>query len=126
MLKTILLIGSGGFIGSVARFFVSKINLSVALFSITVGALLVNVLGCLIIGFLTGIAEQRTILTAEWRLFLMVGFCGGFTTFSTFANENLMLMHNGLFPSILLYTGLSILLGFLAVYLGFNLANTIL
>jgi CrcB protein len=126
MLKTILLIGSGGFIGSVARFFVSKINLSVAFFSIPVGTLLVNVLGCLIIGFLTGIAEQRTILTAEWRLFLMVGFCGGFTTFSTFANENLMLMHNGLFPSVLLYTGLSILLGFLAVYLGFNLANTIL
>jgi CrcB protein len=126
MLKTILLIGSGGFIGSVARFYLSKINLYIQFFSIPVGTLLVNVLGCFIIGFLTGIAEQRTILTAEWRLFLMVGFCGGFTTFSTFANENLMLMHNGLFPSILLYTGLSILLGFLAVYLGFNLANTIL
>ena len=126
MLKTILLIGSGGFIGSVARFYLSKINLYIQFFSIPVGTLLVNVLGCFIIGFLTGIAEQRTILTAEWRLFLMVGFCGGFTTFSTFANENLMLMHNGLFPSILLYTGLSILLGFLAVYLGFNLVNTIL
>jgi CrcB protein len=123
MLKTILLIGSGGFIGSVARFFLSKINLSVDFFSIPVGTLLVNVSGCFIIGLLTGLAERSTLLTIEWRLFLMVGFCGGFTTFSTFANENLMLMHNGLFPSVLLYTGLSILLGFLAVYLGFNLTN---
>jgi CrcB protein len=123
MLKTILLIGSGGFIGSVARFFLSKINLSFDFFSIPVGTLLVNVSGCFIIGLLTGFAERSTLLTVEWRLFLMVGFCGGFTTFSTFANENLMLMHNGLFPSVLLYTGLSILLGFLAVYLGFNLTN---
>jgi CrcB protein len=120
MLKTILLIGGGGFIGSVARFYVSKINLYIQFFSIPVGTLLVNVLGCFIIGFLTGIAEQRTILTVEWRMFLMVGFCGGFTTFSTFANENLMLLHNGLSSSALLYTGVSILLGFTAVYLGFN------
>lgn len=119
-MKTILLIGTGGFIGSVARYYVSKINLSLHFQSIPFGTLLVNVLGCFIIGFLTGIAEQRTILTAEWRLFLMVGFCGGFTTFSTFANENLMLLHNGLSYSVLLYTGLSILLGFTAVYLGFN------
>ncbi len=120
MLKTILLIGSGGFIGSVARFYLSKINLYIQFFSIPVGTLLVNVLGCFIVGFLTGIAEQRTVLTVEWRLFLMVGFCGGFTTFSTFANENLMLFHNGLSYSVLLYTGLSILLGFTAVYLGYN------
>ncbi|MGC9150153.1 MAG: fluoride efflux transporter CrcB [Microbacter sp.] len=125
MLKTILLIGSGGFIGSVARYYVSKINLYIQFLSIPVGTLLVNVLGCFIIGFLTGIVEQRTILTVEWRMFLMVGFCGGFTTFSTFANENLMLLHNGLSYSALLYTGASILLGFTAVYLGFNAASVI-
>ena len=55
--------------------------------------------------------------------FLMVGICGGFTTFSSFANENLMLLHNGLMLSILLYTGLSILLGFTAVYLGYVTSN---
>jgi CrcB protein len=123
MLKTILIVGSGGFIGSVARYYVSKLNLHVDFFSIPVGTLLVNILGCFIIGFLTGIADKSAILTVEWRMFLMVGICGGFTTFSSFANENLMLLHNGLMLSILLYTGLSILLGFMAVYLGYVTSN---
>ncbi|TFH46255.1 MAG: fluoride efflux transporter CrcB, partial [Bacteroidia bacterium] len=95
MIKNILLIGLGGFFGSIARYFVSMLNLSVHFFSIPVGTLVVNVIGSLVIGFLTGIAEKSTLLTAEWRMFLMVGLCGGFTTFSTFANENLMLIHNG-------------------------------
>ncbi len=123
MFKTILIVGSGGFIGSVARYYVSKLNLHIDFFSIPVGTLLVNVLGCFIIGFLTGIADKSAILTVEWRMFLMVGICGGFTTFSSFANENLMLLHNGLMLSILLYTGLSILLGFTAVYLGYVTSN---
>ncbi|MBP1640129.1 MAG: camphor resistance protein CrcB [Bacteroidetes bacterium] len=123
MFKTILIVGSGGFIGSVARYYVSKLNLHIDFFSIPVGTLLVNVLGCFVIGFLTGIADKSAILTVEWRMFLMVGICGGFTTFSSFANENLMLLHNGLMLSILLYTGLSILLGFTAVYLGYVTSN---
>ncbi|AGY53268.1 hypothetical protein BRDCF_p641 [Bacteroidales bacterium CF] len=53
----------------------------------------------------------------------MVGFCGGFTTFSSFANENLMLLHSGEVLSIILYTSLSVILGFLAVYLGYVLSN---
>jgi len=123
MIKNVLLIGLGGFIGSIARYFVSMLNLSVNFFSIPVGTLLVNVSGSLIIGFLTGIAAKSTILTAEWRMFLMVGLCGGFTTFSTFANENLMLIHNGQVFSFILYTALSIFLGFLAVFLGYALTN---
>jgi len=123
MLKNILIIGSGGFLGSVARYLVSQLNLTVSFHSVPVGTLLVNVIGCLTIGFLTGIAEKSMILTPAWRLFLMVGLCGGFTTFSAFANENLMLMHNGQILSVLLYTGLSIFLGFLAVYLGYILTN---
>jgi fluoride exporter len=123
MLKNILIIGSGGFVGSVARYLVSQLNLAISFHSIPVGTLLVNIIGSFAIGFLTGIAEKSMILTPEWRLFLMVGLCGGFTTFSAFANENLMLMHNGQFLSVLLYTGLSIFLGFLAVYLGYVLTN---
>lgn len=123
MLKTILLIGTGGFIGSVARYFVSKINLTVDFFSIPVGTLMVNVIGSFLIGFLTGISAKSTLLNADMRMLLMVGLCGGFTTFSTFTGENLMLMQNGQFLSVLLYTALSIILGFAAVYLGYITSN---
>ena len=123
MLKNLLIIGSGGFIGSIARYLVSQLNLSVNFHSIPVGTLLVNIIGCFLIGFLTGVADKSMILTTEWRLFLMVGLCGGFTTFSAFANENLMLLHNGQMLAVLLYTALSILLGFLAVYFGYIITN---
>jgi len=123
MLKNLLIIGSGGFIGSIARYLVSQLNLSVNFHSIPVGTLLINIIGCFLIGFLTGVADKSMILTTEWRLFLMVGLCGGFTTFSAFANENLMLMHNGQMLAVLLYTALSILLGFLAVYFGYIITN---
>lgn len=123
MIKTILLIGSGGFIGSVARYFVSRLNLSVHFLSIPVGTLLVNVAGSLLIGILMGLSERSTIISAEARMFLMVGLCGGFTTFSSFTMENLTLVHNGQLLAVLIYTGLSLLLGFFAVYLGYALTN---
>ncbi len=123
MIKNIILIGIGGFIGSVARYFVSKLNLSFDLLSIPVGTLLVNILGSFLIGFLTGIADKSALLNVEWRMFLMVGLCGGFTTFSTFTGENLMLLHSGQIVTIFLYSGLSIILGFSAVFLGYVTSN---
>lgn len=123
MIKNLLIIGTGGFLGSIARYLVSQLNLTVSFHSIPVGTLTVNVAGSFLIGFLTGIAEKSMILTPEWRLFLMVGLCGGFTTFSAFTNENLMLIHTGQGLAVLLYTALSIFLGFLAVYLGYVATN---
>ena len=123
MIRNILLIGLGGFIGSIARYLVSHLNVYVDFFSIPIGTLLVNVLGSFLIGLLSGIADKSVLLTVEWRMFLMVGLCGGFTTFSTFSNENLMLMHNGQYLSVILYSGLSIFLGFIAVFLGFATSN---
>ena len=119
MIKNILLIGLGGSIGSIARYFVSKLNNQIEWLSIPIGTLAVNVIGSFLIGFLIGISEKSPILTVELRMFLMVGLCGGFTTFSSFSGENLMLMRNGQFLPLFLYTGLSILLGFTAVYLGY-------
>lgn len=125
MLKQVFLVGFGGFIGSVARFFVSRLNLRYDILSIPVGTLTVNVVGSFIIGFLTGISVKSNLLSTEWRLFLMVGICGGFTTFSSFSNENLMLMHNGQYAAVLLYTCLSVILGFAAVYLGYATTNSL-
>jgi CrcB protein len=123
MLKQILVVGLGGFIGSVARYFLSRLNLHTDFLSIPLGTLAVNILGSYVIGLLTGISEKSELLTMEWRLFLMVGICGGFTTFSTFTSENMMLMHNGQFFSVFLYTSMSIIFGFLAVYLGYITTN---
>ncbi len=119
MLKQLLLIGTGGFIGSVARFLISRLNTRIDWLSIPIGTLTVNVLGSLLIGFLIGISEKSPVLTVEWRMFLMVGLCGGFTTFSSFTGENLVLMKNGQILPLLLYTALSVFLGFVAVYLGY-------
>ncbi len=122
-MKNFFLVGIGGFIGSVARYYVSKLNLQYDIFSIPVGTLSVNVLGSFIIGILTGISAKSELLSAEWRLFLMVGLCGGFTTFSSFTNENLMLMHNGQLLTVLIYTCVSVIFGFIAVYLGYTITN---
>ena len=122
-MKHLLLVGLGGFIGSVARFLVSKLNLSWHFFSIPMGTLTVNVLGSFIIGILVGISVKSDLISTDLRVFLMVGFCGGFTTFSSFSSENLMLMQNGQVFTVLIYTSLSILLRFLAVYLGYIFTN---
>ena len=122
-MKQLLLVGVGGFIGSIARFLVQKLNLNWQVLSIPMGTLTVNVLGSLLIGFIIGVSGKSEIISPSLRLFLMVGICGGFTTFSSFTAENMTLMQNGQFAAVLIYTGLSILLGFLAVYLGYALSN---
>ncbi|MEI6752046.1 MAG: fluoride efflux transporter CrcB [Paludibacter sp.] len=122
-MKQLLIVGVGGFIGSIARFGVSKLNLYGNLLSIPMGTLTVNILGSFLIGIITGISEKSEIISPALRLFLMVGICGGFTTFSSFTNENLTLFQNGQLLSALVYTGLSIFLGFSAVYIGFLLTN---
>jgi fluoride exporter len=123
MIRHVLLVGAGGFFGSIARYFLSKLNLQYDFLSIPLGTLSVNVLGSYLIGLLAGISEKSDLLSTEWRLFLMVGICGGFTTFSSFTSENLMLMRNGQFLSVFIYTGMSLLFGFLSVYLGYTTTN---
>lgn len=122
-MKQLLIVGFGGFIGSIARFGVSKLNLYINFLSIPIGTLSVNIIGSFLIGIITGISAKSEIISPSMRLFLMVGICGGFTTFSSFTNENLTLFQNGQILSALLYTGMSIFFGFLAVYLGFIITN---
>lgn len=122
-MKEILLVGLGGFAGSVVRYLVSKLNVTWQVLSIPMGTLTVNVLGSLLIGILVGLSTKTGFISAELRLLLMVGFCGGFTTFSSFTNENLLLLQNGQYLSLVLYTTGSLILGFLAVYLGYLIGS---
>lgn len=122
-MKNILIVGAGGFLGSIGRYLISKLNFYWDFHSIPIGTLIVNILGSLIIGFLTGLADKSEVLLLEMRLFLMVGFVGGFTTFSSFSSENLILFQNGQFLTVLAYTSASVFLGFLAVYSGYTLSQ---
>ena len=87
------------------------------------GTLTVNVLGCLIIGFLAGIAETRAAFTPEVRLFIFVGILGGFTTFSSFALETFLLARDTQNIAALINIGLQLILGLLAVWIGNILAH---
>jgi fluoride exporter len=126
MLKTMLIVGSGGFIGSALRYLV-QVNVEKLMSStFPMGTLLVNVTGSFIIGIIYAFAEKGNLMSPEWRIFLAVGICGGFTTFSSFTMDNLNLMKDNSLIQLLLYTGGSIFLGILAVYLGIILTRAIL
>jgi CrcB protein len=114
----ILIVGFGGFIGSAARYIVVKtvdgrLN---ALFPY--GTLTVNIVGSFLLGMIYMLAQRKAGLSDEGRLFLGVGFCGGFTTFSAFALENFNLMQQKLPGISLIYITVSIILGILALAAG--------
>lgn len=114
-----LLVGAGGFIGSILRYWVSgwvqQVTKSVGF---PYGTLTVNVLGCFVIGFLAQLAESRGLFTSEARLFVFIGILGGFTTFSTFGNETLNLARDSQMMSALANIGASVIIGLFAVWLG--------
>src|SRR5512133_976796 len=95
MIKTLLLIGTGGFLGSISRFLTSKYLQNMFPSAFPFGTFFVNITGCFLIGLIYGISERSALFTTEWKMFLAVGFCGGFTTFSAFANENIALLRDG-------------------------------
>lgn len=118
MLKNILIIGAGGFIGSVLRYLTQVASGKLFSLSFPVGTFIVNILGCFIIGVVYALSEKGNLLNAEMRLFLAVGFCGGFTTFSTFSNDNLILLKDSQLVFLFFNIFGSVILGVAAVYLG--------
>ncbi len=125
MIKTLILIGTGGFLGSISRFLASRLVQNSFPSSFPYGTFLVNILGCFLIGLIYGVSEKGALLNPGWKMFLAVGFCGGFTTFSTFANENLLMLRDGDFFHFSIYTGLSIFLGITATFIGVMIPKTL-
>ena len=112
-MKQLVLVFVGGGFGSVLRFLIGK-YLNKPDTYIPYGTFTANVLGCLVIGVVLGLAAKSTSLSQNHVLLLASGFCGGFTTFSTFAYENQVLLKSGDFTGFALYTVASFVLGFLA------------
>jgi len=120
-----LLVAIGGAAGSLSRYYLGgwAYNLAGSL-TFPAGTLAVNVLGCLAIGFLSGIAEVRHIMTPQTRGLLVIGFLGGFTTFSAFGNETFALVRDGHFLPALANIALQVVLGLGAVWAGYALSHT--
>lgn len=121
-MKSMLLVGLGGFIGSIARY-----TLGGAILGMTAqhrfpwSTFAVNVLGCLAIGILAGLAERHEMFGPGTRLFLFTGLLGGFTTFSAFGMDAVFLLRRGEILMAALYAGASVVLGITAVWLGIKL-----
>ena len=123
MNKQILLVGLGGFVGSIARYLISGATTKWFPTSFPIGTFIVNVTGCLLIGIIYGVSSRVGWMTQEWKLFLATGICGGFTTFSAFAYEGFKLLETSEYWTFAGYTILSVILCLLAVFLGVSLSK---
>ncbi len=121
-MKQLLLVFIGGGFGSVLRFIIAK-YLNSSENGIPYGTFAANIIGSLFIGIILGLAAKNNTLTENQTLLLATGFCGGFTTFSTFAYENHVFLKTGDLTSFALYTIASFVIGFLAVFLGMYLVK---
>ena len=127
MLKSMLIAGAGGFVGTCLRYLVGVFArqwfsdaypLGKYFVNFPLGTFIANILGCLIIGLVFGLSEKTGLLSSNHVLLLATGFCGGFTTFSAFANETLLLTAKGDTLTAAVYLLASVVLGILCVWLG--------
>lgn len=121
-MKELLLVSIGSFFGGGLRYLVSKVVSTLVATALPLPTLIVNVVGCFLIGLLSGMSLANNI-SPTTKLLLTTGFCGGFTTFSTFMNENLLLARGSQLPLSFGYTILSIILGLAALMLGYKVTN---
>ncbi len=118
MIRMMLLAGCGGFVGTALRFLTGKICAQFHVGGFPLGTFVVNIVGSLLIGILFGLAEQKGVLSPSASAVLITGFCGGFTTFSTFADDMFLLLQKGQFWLFVSYMVLSLVVGVLLVWAG--------
>jgi len=121
-MKQMLLVFFGGGIGSLLRYLISK-NFNTYFQHFFLGTFLVNIIGCLLIGIVLGLSLKSNFLTQNQTLLLSTGFCGGFTTFSTFAFEKHSLLRAGELMHFSIYLIASIVFGVIAIALGLWLSK---
>ena len=122
LLKTILAIGAGSFLGGTARYLISIIMKGVNK-GFPWATLVVNLVGCFLIGLLWGVFSKNGTEGSNWALFLTVGLCGGFTTFSTFSKEALVMLQSGNVWSFTGYVAISVVAGIALVAFGYFLTR---
>ncbi|SEP55141.1 fluoride efflux transporter CrcB [Flavobacterium urocaniciphilum] len=123
MIKNILLVLLGGGIGSVARYLLSYFFSKNEATQFPWATFIANTIGCLLIGLLFGYIQKNNLQNETLKLILITGFCGGFTTFSTFSLENIQFIQNQNYNLAILYTISSLVIGLLAVIIGIKIFN---
>ena len=124
MIKNVLIVGLGGFLGSSGRYLLHLAILKVGWDRLPLATLTANVIGCLIFGVVLGLSlRSEARLSPGLIIFLTTGFCGGFTTFSTFAIENIAMLERDDYLAMATYILVSVLMGFFAAYAGLYLTK---
>jgi len=123
MIRQLLLVGLGGGIGSIFRYLVSVWSLRRFAMDFPLATFIVNITGCLVIGLLVGLSVRFEWLDQQMKLLLITGFCGGYTTFSTFSLENWGLYEAGSYWNLSFNIIGSVVIGVLAVFLGLGLSK---
>jgi len=118
------MVGSGGFIGALARYALSGlVHRQVPFATFPYGTLAVNLMGCCAIGVIAGLAESRQLFGPEFRTFALIGVLGGFTTFSTFGYETFAMMRDAEYIRVAANVGVHVILGLALVWLGYALTT---
>lgn len=123
MFKSLLIVGLGSFIGGVGRYYISSLIKNNCSQGFPWATLTVNLTGCLLFGVIYALFGKYNSTANSWCLLLTTGLCGGFTTFSTFANESMQMLQNNNLSGFMSYIATSLLLGIVLVGIGYWLVK---